>query len=79
MGQVCAIGLGLQGLFLGDVLLVLIGCFVFFAARAEKNFVAARPLDDLDPAHPYNPDTNTTRKKNDVTAKQQKTGGKLVC
>jgi hypothetical protein len=51
VGQVCAIGLGLQGLFLGDVLLVLIGCFVFFAARAEKNFVAARPLDDLDPAH----------------------------
>ena len=51
VGQVCAIGLGLLGLFLGDVLLVLIGCFVFFAARAEKNFVAARPLDDLDPAH----------------------------
>ena len=52
VGQVFAIGLGLLGLFLGDVLLVLIGCFVFFAARAEKNFVAARPLDDLDPAHP---------------------------
>ncbi len=42
VGQVCAVGLGLLGLWLAHPVLVLIAVFVFFAAQQEANAVEAR-------------------------------------
>ena len=40
VGQICAIGLGLTGLFTGNVILIFVAGFVFLAARAENSHVA---------------------------------------
>ncbi len=42
VGQVCAVGLALLGLFSGNVMLILVAGFVFLAARAENMFVSGQ-------------------------------------
>ena len=59
VGQACAIGLGLLGLFSGQLMLLLVAGFVFLAARAENMVVANessglrfRPRDEAFVAEP---------------------------
>ncbi|MDB4357722.1 site-2 protease family protein [Mariniblastus sp.] len=55
-GQLCAVGLGLFGLFSGQLMMLLVALFVYFAARSENRMVQQQPSSvppsSAEPAQP---------------------------